>query len=907
MGIFSPGARWYLASIAILALLCVAMHLSLQIQAQKQAEAAIHSWADAAGVKIGDVRYHLLRNGLILKKIEINRGSDSLSIDHILVSANPTLLTGKNPRLGSVVISGLEAELHHSGQLNEWQQDEKLQRIWQAANALQVDDGTLMLYLENESAVPLIIDAIQLRQQVQGEVRTIYLSSQFHGAAVQAQWVRSGTSHWSSKGEVNWQEIDASLLTATIGTGPTFGYLSGELQWSRDSDAEKPEKLSLSGRVALDPEEEGDTTYVSTLNLDGTQSDDSWDVAINSSGWPLDSWGAYLPEIEGRQLQGGMLDGELLLHRSNRGLLISSSKGTLHNIIYGPIADSESESWGVESLHYRNAKLDSDQHEFKVTSLKLSKPAITLQPLIRKNRSSSPPLLWSIHADAVDIDALNVLVDLPEGDIQLSGLSGTCALTSKGVTDIKLKSVIKNGSDDPEWSIRGEVLRQGGALNAAKLDVRAKHIPLTQLRPLLPFKSSQSSPLILDGTTSLSVNAQFNRGDWLMHGKATSENPYLAHAGNRWMAESISTRFGPVGTGLEKQHVDSLVAEGWHYIATLIPLPLQTAGQDDAARSDQEKAWWTESLAAGKWEIGDISWKNGKISVGQPDSYWVTNAVFTLSPLAANRSSKVSLRGEMGSGALILDGSWSPLSEPGRFVGKIRIENATPLFLREWMTASGMPKPVRGRISASLKVEDGGEPDHYTGKVSLNLKRPLAEHEVAANDPMISRTGFNTIDLLSRLAEGNEQIDLQFPVSGNWNDEPLDLQYLGLSLQQALRDSAEKSAIAISTSRGGKRSVETRVRLHERGALSLNERIRLLKVVKKMKANPKLIVDLIPKWTGERIDFESMQRIQHTHYLIGRFFDYRGISKQRVFPSAPTAQDHAGEIASIWVVLSTRK
>ncbi|ATX80763.1 hypothetical protein Ga0123461_2363 [Mariprofundus aestuarium] len=907
VGIFPPGARWYLASIAILALLCVAMHLSLQIKAQKQAEAAIHNWADAAEVKIGDVRYHLLRNGLILKKIEIKRGNDSLSIDHILVSANPTLLTGEAPRLGSVVISGLQAELHHSGQLNAWQHDKKLQRIWQAANTLQVDDGTLMLYLADESAAPLIIDAIQLRQQVQGEVRTISLSSQFHGAPVQAQWIRSGTSHWSSKGEVSWQEIDASLLTATIGTGPSFGYLSGEVQWSSGSEAEKPEALSLSGKVTLDPEEEGDASYVSTLKLNGTQSDDSWDVAINSSGWPLDSWGAYLPEIEGRQLQGGVLDGELLLHRSDAGLLFSSSKGVLHNIIYAPIAGSESENWGVESLYYRDAKLDSEHRKLSVTTLKLSRPAITLQPLIRKNRRSSPAPLWSIHAEAVDIDALNVLIDLPEGDIQLSGLSGTCTLTSKGMTDIKLKSVAGNDSDDPEWAIQGEVLRQGGTLNAAKLDVQAKHIPLTQLRPLLPLKSSQSSPLILDGTTSLSVNALLNRGEWLLHGKATSENPYLAHAGNRWMAESISTRFGPVGTGLKKQHVDSLTAEGWHYIATLIPLSLQTAGQDAAARSDQEKTWWTESLVAGKWDIDDIRWKNGKISVGQPDSYWVTNAEFGLSPLAANRPSRVSLRGEMGGGVLMLDGKWSPLSEPMRFLGKISLESATPLFLSEWMTASGMPKPVRGRISASLNVENGEEPGHYTGKVSLNLERPLAEHEVTANDPMISRTGFNTIDLLSRLAEGNEQINLQFPVSGNWNGEPLDLQLLGLSLQQVLRDSAEKSATVISTSRSGKKRVETRIRLHERGGLSLNERIRLLKVVKKMKANPKLVVDLVPKWTGEAIDFESMQRIQYTHYLIGRFFDYRGISKQRVFPSAPTAQDHAGEIASIWVVLSTRK
>ncbi|ATX80983.1 hypothetical protein Ga0123462_0104 [Mariprofundus ferrinatatus] len=886
------------------------MHLSLQIRAQKQAEESIYGWAETANVKVGDVRYHLLRNGLILKGIEIERGSDALVIDHMLVRANPKLLTSNAPRIGTVAISGLQAELHYQGLLDTWQNDEVLQRIWKATGALHVDDGIVALYLENEEAPPLIIDAIQLSLHALREDRVVSLTSQFHGAPVQAHWLRSEKPASVSRGELTWRDVDVSLLSPTLPIGPTAGQLAGTLQWERGESGSGGDRLN--GSMRLKHAFEDNRIQLSGLKWKGERSDDRWNVAINSSAWPLDGWGAYLPKIEGRALLSGRLDGDISVQTAGDGLLLKGDKGRVRNIAFALPSTLSSglqrDHWRIESLDYRAIALDTGNHTLDASTLKLSNSSIAFQPLGAQNGNDQQRPVWSVRADTVGISTLNVVMMLPEGDIQLSGIGGNCSLTARGLSDIKLHSSDSEGREtDPKWSVTGELLRQEGSVQNGELEIRAEQVPLTQLRPLLPFGSPASSPLSLEGTTSLAVQAKLKHGKWVMLGKATSESVLLSYAGNRWMAERVNSDFGPVGMGLDRQRVSRLHAEQWHYIASLIPLPFQRGGEKADMVQANKRSWWAEGMLAGRWEIDKLTMSGGTVSVGQPESEWVTDAELRLSQLTARKLSTLSMHGNMGEGQLKLDGSWSPLASQEKFLGNIELVNATPLFLSEWMRASGMPKPVRGRISASLQVSQGDQPDQYAGKVAINIERALVEHAVASNDPMIGRIGYNTIDLLKRLESENGKISLQFPVEGSWSERPLGLHTLGLSMQKALRESATRPFEVASVSRPVSSKTATRIRLRERGALSLNERTRLLNVAKKMRSDSSLVVDLIPKWAGDRLDRDTVQRIKHTRRLIERYLNYRGVSKQRIFPMAATAQDHAGEIASIWVVLSSAK
>lgn len=877
------------------------MHLWLQTDAQKQAEEAIYRWAKSADVEIGDVRYHLLRNGLILRQIHIKRKSDTLNIDHMLIRAQPQQLTGESPKIGSMQITGLHAQLHRDETLTLWQQERQLLRIWQATHAMIVDGGELSMSLDDVNP-PLTLSDLQLSQQALGEMRRLTLTSRINGAPLQAQWFRSADGAGESRGSVNWRYIDLSQLTKAANPGPISGFLSGEMEWQRD--AGEAAALSLLGELSVDQQHAEKALHASKLQWQGTRSESGLKIAMQSSGWQLDAWSSHLPTIANRQLIGARVDGELLWQRDERGSRFSSQQGSLDQLTFAPLADERLNSWSIEKLDYRDLKLDTGQRIFTASNLKLSKPVISYQPQLHRSSDRQPLAQpWHYNIDTVEVDSLSMLLALHSGNVQLSELSGSCSVSDTGINSIKLKST-NTRDEEPEWQIRGEVEGQDGNFNRAQLKIIATHIPLTQLRPLIPLKGSESSPLMLDGTASLTTQATFNSDTWLLHGRASSENLLLAHAGNRWMAEKISTTFGPVGTGEESQHIQSLIAENWHYIAPLQPLPPYLKKQSDDNSATGQQAWWAENLATGRWLVDEILWKNGRISVGQADSYWLKNAEFKLTTLSPQNPSTVSLQGEMGGGLLKLDGQWSPLSDSDQFLGTINLEHATPFFLSEWMVASGFPKPVQGRISASLNIRQGASAEHYQGNVQISLYRMKLEHAVTANDPMINRVGYNSIDLLRRLENEKREVKITLPLGGAWQHEAPNAESLGLQLQKQLRALAQHPAAASAAPEQSGAKVATRIRLHESGNLSLNERTRLRKVLKKMYEDPTLIVDLIPKWSGESLDRESMQRIGYSQTLIEGFLNHRGISKQRIFPAAPTERDRAREIASIWVELN---
>ncbi|NWF36674.1 hypothetical protein [Mariprofundus sp. KV] len=877
------------------------MHLSLQIQAQEQAEEAVYKWAKRADVEIGDVRYHLLRNGLILRQINIKRGSDALNIEHMLVRAEPQQLTGDNPKIGSMQITGLHAQLHRDETLSLWQQERQLLRLWQATHAMIIDGGELAIYLDNSNP-PLILSDLQLSQQALGEMRRITLTSRVNGAPVQASWLRSAGGDGEESGSVSWRHIDLSQLTRAAHPGPSSGFLSGEMEWRRD--AGEAAAISLLGELRVNQQHDEKALHASKLQWQGTHSDSGLKIAIHTGGWQLETWSHHLPIIANRQLIGARLDGELIWQRDERGSRFSSQQGSLDHLTFAPLADENLGNWSIEKLDYHDMRLDSARQIFAARDIKLSKPLISYQPQLQR-RADRQVLAqpWQYDIDTIEIESLSMLLALDSGNIQLSELNGSCSISNTGINSIILKSM-KNRDEDPEWQIRGEIEGQHGNFNRAQLKIKGAHIPLTQLRPLIPLKGSESAPLMLDGTASLATEAAFNSGVWLFHGSASSENLILAHAGSRWMAEKISTTFGPVGTGSDSQHIQSLVAENWHYIAPLQPLPPYLKNRRDTEAATGQQAWWAENLAAGKWLVDEILWKSGSVSVGQADAYWLKDAELQLTTLSPQNPSVLSLQGAMGGGLLKLDGQWSPLSSYEQFLGTITLEHATPFFLSEWMVASGFPKPIQGRISASLNIRQGESAEQYLGNVQLSLYRVKLEHAVTANDPMINRVGYNSIDLLHRLENEEREITISLPLGGEWQREAPDMEGLGLQLQKQLQALAQRPAAASAAPEQRGAKVATRIRLHESGNLSLNERTRLRKVLKKMHEDPALIVDLIPKWSGESLNWDSMQRIEYSQMLIERFLNHRGISKQRIFPAAPTDRDRAREIASIWVTLN---
>ncbi|MFQ5519647.1 MAG: hypothetical protein ACE5E3_06575 [Mariprofundus sp.] len=220
------------------ALLGIAAHLSIQIHAQQRAEQMIQQWGEKAGVSIGDVRYHLLRNGLILQNIHIQRGDDSINIEHLLVRADLGLLTSNKPRIGKVALSGLQADIHAPGKTFNWQQDQHLKRIWQATTALTIRDGNMKLHLADSNAPPLELTSIFMRQRLRSSIRHLSGNGLMHGGTVNWQWQISAQHSVPGQGAVNWQHVEAAAFTKSLGLKQTTGHFSGQFDWqSSPSDS----------------------------------------------------------------------------------------------------------------------------------------------------------------------------------------------------------------------------------------------------------------------------------------------------------------------------------------------------------------------------------------------------------------------------------------------------------------------------------------------------------------------------------------------------------------------------------------------------------------------------------------------------------------------------------------------
>lgn len=905
------GARWYLACIAMLALLCVAAHLSIQQHAQQRAEGLLQQWGKKAQVQIGNVRYHLLRNALIVQQIHVSREGGSLSIAHMLIRANPKLLTSNSPQIGEIEVDGVQAQLWAPGAEKGWQQDEYLKRIWHASRSLSLRDGELALYLQGKTKPPLKMTGLKLKQDYLNQQRRLVGTAHTQGGDVHLQW-QTNEKHELSSGQLHWQEVEAQPLSLSLGLQPVVGLLKGYMSWTHTDSAQPGMPAStIEGQIQLNnADDESDTNH--QLHWQGSQVAETWKMEMKAKAWPLDAWADMLPQIGGRQILAGQLDG-LLQWRGRPGRwTVHAKQGALHNIIYTQKNERETTDWRVGRLEYKNALIDQSKHYLQASSILLADSSITLQPVSSLAVEVSERKFegdWHIAVQNIRIQNMTLGLRLQQGKVTAASLHGKGRWKSGEALNFKLqtqtavgKAGIAQAGETVEeaeyWQFHGQVLRNKSALNDAKLKIRARDVPLAKLRALVPLTGSETLPLTLEGNTSLKLDVSVRDGVWQAEGIATAEHVVLAHAGDTWKMDHLAMTFGPVGMGLSSQSIDLLEVQGWKYIAALNPLSAYSAeASPETDVTAQQAAWWVRPLRRQNWKIGSVRLNSGTISLGRSEDHWARQLDIHLDRLQMNQWSKLHIEGKVGSGDFTLKGTWDALGEVNRFRGTASLQNALPFFLNNWMTASNMPRLIRGRIFADLSVDAGDTPDSYQSSVQLKFLRGLTEMSSSPDDPLLSRIGFGTSDTLLRLDDGTGTAALQFETMGSWKTRPLNLDRLGLSMQSALRQMEQGGA----SPEEREQTIETRIRLHEGGSLSLNERSRLFKAVRLLRKNPNWVVDLIPHWTGDEINADVLKRVLYTQNLIERYLSHRRVGKQRIFPLWPTAGNHADEIGSIWV------
>jgi len=929
VGVFPSAARWYLAGIAVFGLLCIAMQLSIQAHAQQQAKELIQAWGERANVHIGDVRYHLLRNGLILRDIQIKRGTDSIGISQMLLRANPKLLTGNAPRIGVIDISGLNAEITQAGQADIWQHDGYLRQIWQAAILLTVHDGNIKLYVNGKDAPPLELSGVSIRQRLQYAMRSIVGSAHMQQATVNWQWdmvARPGFSmpqqpeQWLSKGWLKWQALDAGKLTASMALKQMDGRLRGGLTWATNSPGGSQQTaLHIRGDMQFDTGVGGRSASAHRLQYVANKTDGRWQMDIEATAWPLDPWSDSLPKIGKRQLISAQVDGKMQWHGNPGNWNINSEQGSLQDVTYARPDSSGSSAWYWSRINYKQAAIKTAKQQLELAEVDMLDSRLVLQTRrMDAAIQDVDKVAWKINAENIKVQNMMLALAMPQGKVRLETLDGKIRSPKGKALSFKLytheessasKDTMpvdeKSGAELPHWQLRGKAEKNShGQLISANIKVQGSHIPVARLRPLLPLQDDADRPVKLAGAADLKANITVNQGIWQMQGKANIRNLNLSHGGGVILADQLSIRFGPVGMSLESQVIDSIDTQGWKYIAALHPLPLHMAEHEINDISLNGVPWWVTTLRNNHIAITRLNLENGQISVGQQQATWAERVNIEVANIQSDHWSDIAVTGKVGGSDFNLKGQWQPLSDAQRFRGDVGLEQAEPFFLYNWMIASGIPRLLRGRLSASLHLEDGQEPDSYQGTVNVQLLQGLAETGIFTSDPLLPRTGYSTPELLQRLEQSPGVIALQYDVNGLWISQALTLERLGLSMQAAMRETA-KSGSWREEVKTVKVSLETavvaRIRLHGRERLSLNERNRLSKVIGKLHQQPENMIYLRPKWTGDELTGDMQKRIRRTQQLIESYMTHRKIEKRRIFPIWPTVADKVDEIGSVQV------
>ena len=912
VGIFPAGARWYLASIAVLSLLCVAMQLSIQIHAQKKAETVIEQWGHAAGVQVESVHYHLLRNALILRRIEVSRGDDFVLMEHMLLRANPALLTSQRPQIGRVEISGLEASLSHAGISNSWQQDEALIRLWQASSSLFLRDGTVSFYPQGEASPPLIFTGVSLEQQLKERQSILTIAASLGGSPVHWQW-QTNRDKSPANGKLGWRDIDAGLITESFGLRPVAGSLTGYLNWIPSTDNQTQ---AIEGQVAMDS---GDGVSGHLLEWQGGRSGGTWQLDITGQAWPLDAWADSLPKIGGRSLQSAQLDAALFLTGQPGAWKISSSQGDLHEITYREADNNDSPAWHWSRLSYENLQLDSGKHQLHASNVLLADANITLQAeqLPSADQSGEMQRLsgWRIGIDHIRATNIALELQLEQGTIAIESLQGSGNWNRDGLLNFELASAAGGQAAASEeapataaWQLQGHLGQQPGLPIEAALQVSARHVPLSRLRPLLPLTGSKAKPLTIGGNAEFEIEARVSRGIWQASGHASASDIHLSHGGDLLQVGNLSMKFGPLGMALPAQKIERLDIQGWHFITVLNPLPpLSSTPVMDAEAPERQQFWWAENLSRHNWQIDSTIWLGGTISLGNEDARWAEQVDLRLNHIQAGRWADIEIEGTLGSGEFALAGDWEVLGELNRFRGRASLHNALPFFLSNWMNISGMPRPLRGRLSAELSVSDSETEHGYNASLQVRLLRGLTRLGVFPSDPLLSRIGFNTKDTLALLNRGGDIAELELKLDGDWRESPLNIERIGQIMQMALHEKVRQQEHQIYDGTPDPASqeilIETRIRLHDGHTLSLNERIRLHKILRALRLDSGRVVDLVPNWSGKKMNPQLLARIQRTQQLIERYMAYRKIPRERIFPLWPTAEHQIKGIGSINVVV----
>ena len=467
--------------------------------------------------------------------------------------------------------------------------------------------------------------------------------------------------------------------------------------------------------------------------------------------------------------------------------------------------------------------------------------------------------------------------------------------------------------DDPEhplpagsggqWTLRAE----GDFFGDYRAAIRFADVPLESLRPLLPrlhLPARQGVPEY-GGKAAADVVVRGGASGVQVKGKLALTDVALTQGGDSFRAARVGVVVDAAdGDGVRR--LAEVNVRDWLYQAALRPLPplpvapasSPLAGGGDVHPAGPDGAM-SPDIHVRDWRIERLLAENGRISLGRAGAVAATHIRISARHLARDVSAPFLLSGRIGDGAWRMRGR--VMLQPRVFVsGKAMVQDMLPFVLNDWLHLSGMPRFIRGRMDLRLQISQSDRGRRagtlYHGSAKLRLRRGELEAGSFPEDPLIQRGGSSLQALFDRLNRHHEA-HVAFVFDGDSAGErPLDV--FGKALLQAMnRDAAgalpRRSEVAV------KSVAVTRIRLQGAHGVSLNERVRLRGMIRRLQKQPALTVELVPQLADGAVDDAMRARVRRSQRMIEGYMRKFGIARRRIFPVWPLAAQHRSDAPGI--------
>jgi len=503
-------------------------------------------------------------------------------------------------------------------------------------------------------------------------------------------------------------------------------------------------------------------------------------------------------------------------------------------------------------MHWQDVEIDIKNKSFNIGNAIIHDTQLNLNP------NAALPTFgeWKGNIGHLAIEGLQASIALQETSLQLPNLSGTAS-----VQDSKLTfDVTGRGQGNNYWRLQQD--------DSDKLHVIASDVPLIQLRNLLP-QTLRQNVSTFEGSAELSFDFQPSK-QWQMQGQVQAKDIRFANKEQNLSASMIDLHISDANvTGVSSA---ALTVNDW-----FLQLPINPS--QAWSRESQFEAW-----SKIPWAFSDINLQHGDIAFGQAEQVWLSDADVHVVNWQSSDSS-LTLNGKFGMEPLTLtmdlsndadnEVSWTKL--------QLQTSNANLSPVSSWLDISGYPSIEQGHITLDL----------YATKAMGNIEGNATitfDRLVLFQGQQSKLTNGTYADVFTQVLQQGNNISLSVPFAGDgdWS------QLAATTFMQTL---ATPSAINISPTKPSHQARLGSLRIHQGQGLSLNERTRIRKMLRGLKASQAWHLVLTPDFGTAQPSQELHDQVARTQQRIKAFLNRQGISSRRIFPILAQEKHHSTSAA----------